>query len=316
MAVSGKQLARWYRELAQHLIAGFPLQRALTSAGGVPAADRKRFAERLSLGDSWKTILSNAPRWLPEADRHVLSAAAETGRLVEGLRTLSEKHAFAAEQRGKAFTAALYPLFIINLGVLMVPARLVITHDAQTYLTLVASILVPLWVVLIFIFWSARARHRWLQLVLAVLPFLRGYVRNRSVADLSFTLGAYLSAGAPIDAAWQQSGRASGARRLARLGRRVADEAREGRSPGEVLDDAAILPEDFVALYKTGEQTGQLEENLHHLGRFYSERAAGNLQQASFWYPKLMILAVIMGVAYVAITSYQRYLDEILRMLD
>jgi type II secretory pathway component PulF len=316
MAVSGKDLARWYREIAQSLRAGYPLQKALLVAGGAPVRARRRFAEQLARGDPWKDVLHGAPHWLPTADRHILAASAESGRLVEGLQILSEKHAFAAEQRGKAVGAMIYPLFIVHFGILLVPVRLVLTHDVATYLRLVGSLLLPLWAILFLIIWGARGRHRWLQFLLRMLPLVRGYVKNRSVADLCFTLASYLASGEGIDHAWLGAAQASGDRRLMRLGKRIATEARHGTSPGETLERTGTLPEEFVSLYTTGEQTGQLEENLHYLRVIYGDRAAAKLQQAGFWYPMFMVITVAFGVAYVAITSYMHYLEDVLRILE
>ncbi len=177
-------------------------------------------------------------------------------------------------------------------------------------------ILVPLWIVMFVFFWAARQRHRWLQAVMRMMPLFRGYSKNRSVADLCFTLGAYFAAGESIDNAWYGAGRASGDRRLAKLGEKIATAAKSGTAPGTVLAESRGLPEEFFALYSTGEQTGQLEENVHHLGLLFAERATSKLQQACLWYPKLLILLVAIGVAYVAITTYMGYLQEVLNMLE
>lgn len=261
-------------------------------------------------------VLSNAPRWLPEADRHILSSAAESGRLVEGLQVLSQKHAFAAEQRKKALNATLYPLFVVHFGALLVPLHLLIQHGATAYLRVVAMVLGPLWMILALFAWANRRRHRWLAGFLRLVPLLRGYSRNRSLADLCFTLGAYLAAGEGVAAAWSGAGRASGDRRLRKLGEQVAEEARRGIPPGLGLERSRAVPEEFASLYLTGEQTGQLEENVHHLGQLYSERAAAKLAQAGFWYPKLLVILVAIGVAYVVISSYLQYLEEVLRLLE
>lgn len=316
MAVSGKVLSRWYRVLAQNLRAGFPLQKAMLSGVGPPVRDRKRMVDRLAAGDSLEEVLHNAPKWLPEPDRHIISAAAKTGRLPEGLKVLSEKHAFAAQQRAQAIGAVIYPLFVIHFGCLLVPLRLLIMESAEAYFRVEAMLLGPLWVIMLLIYWGARQRHRWLQLLLRMIPLLRGYIRNRSVADLCFTLGAYLAAGDNVDTAWEGAGKASGERKLARLSEKVAVAAKQGTQPSQILGESRRLPEEFIALYSTGEETGQLEENVYHLGTIFAERASARLQQAGFWYPKLLMVLVAAGVGYVVITSYMSYLSDALSILD
>src|SRR5690606_4726954 len=130
---------------AQNLRAGLPLQQAISRSAGPPARDRKRMTARLAAGDPLDEVLRNAPKWLPETDRYVLSSAAESGRLVEGLQILAEKHSFAAAQRAKAVAAMIYPLFVIHLGVILVPLRVAILEGVDAYLRLVGGILVPLW---------------------------------------------------------------------------------------------------------------------------------------------------------------------------
>jgi type II secretory pathway component PulF len=316
MAVSGKSLARWYRELAQNLRAGFPLNKALVASGGVPLKERLRLADRLSRGDPLDRVLQEAPRWMPRADRAVIATAAASGRLVDGLDLLSRKHAFSAGQRTKAILAMLYPIFVIHVGVVLVPLRIAIMEDVASYLRVVASFLLPLWGVIAVTWWGARQRHAWLRAVLRVFPLLRGYSKNGAWADLSFLLAASVASGQAVDHAWLQAGEASGERRLARLGQRIAEEARQGTAPSDVLARARGVPEEFVSLYSTGERSGQLEENLHHLGTIFAERSASRLQQATTWYPTFMILLVAGAVAFVVIRGYLSYLEEVLKMLD
>lgn len=315
MAVLNKNLARWYREVSQHLRAGLPLPRALEKAGGVPVRDRRRMAEQLLAGDPIDVVLERARPWLPEVDRCILSSAAQSGQMVETLRVLAETRSFAASQTAQAIAATIYPLFLIHFAVLIVPLYLLISESVEAYLAFVVPIILPVWVLIVFLIWSVVRRHRWVRAVMRLIPLLRGYTRNRSLADLCFTLRAYISAGETIDIAWFGAARTSADRRLRRLGEMISNQARLGIPPGEQIGVGAILPEDFVSLYQTGEQSGQLDENLHHLWMLYSDRAAGNLRSASFWYPKFLIIAVAIGIGYIVVRAYAAHFETYMELL-
>lgn len=315
MAVSGKNLARWYREVSQHLRAGIPLPKALEAAGGVPARDRRRLAGHLREGESVEVALQRAPSWLPQVDRQVLASAAHSGQMVESLHVLAEKRAFASNQARKAAGAVAYPLFVLHMACLVLPIFVVGIGNWQAYGGMVLALLLPLWALIVLLVWAVRRRSTGLTSFLRLVPLLRGYLKNQSLAELCFTIRAYLAAGETIDVAWAEAGPACGDRRLARLGRRLSDRARLGYPPGDEIASARGLPEDFVSLYQTGEQTGQLEDNLHHLWRLYDERAGENLRAATFWYPMLLLMAVAVFVGYIVITAYASYLEGLMDVM-
>ncbi|HLS29162.1 MAG TPA: type II secretion system F family protein [Opitutales bacterium] len=316
MFVSNKNLARWYRETSQHLAAGFPLARAWRTAGGVPRRDRARMEKELLAGEPIETVLSGAPRWMPEVDRHVLSAAAQSGQLVETLLVLSSQRAAAGRQASRAATATIYPLFLVHFAALAIPLRVWFSENFEAYLNEVLPILLPLWVIIAIIVWAAMRRHRWLDFVMRLMPLLRGYTKNRNFANLTFALSAYLVAGETVGVAWEGAGKAADDRRLRKFSENVAQQARLGVSPGEVLNKRRVMPEEFVSLYQTGEETGQLVENLKYLWDLYSERATAKLQAASFWYMKLLFLLVAIGIAYVVIREYMAHFEGVFEMLE
>ena len=262
-------------------------------------------------GRSFDEVLRNAPRWLPEEDRFLLSSFAQSGRLAEGLSLLAQKHALKAQQVREAWSAVPYPLAVMHFAILVLPLRHIILGGVETYLFKVGMFLLPLWAVIGVLTWAAAKRHRWLTLVTGVMPWLRGYRRNLAVADLAFSLESFLVAGEPVDLAWAGAGRASGSHRLGRAARLVAEAARRGEPPGNLLPGQKVFPEEFVSLYQVGERTGSLDQNLRHLAVLYRERAAEKLKAASFWYPKFLFALIAIGVAYAVISFYADYFRQI-----
>lgn len=315
MAIPAKKIARWYREVSQHMKSGISLPQAVEVAGGIPQRNRSRLAEQLRNGAPVETALEEAARWLPEVDRHVIACAARSGKMVETLAVLAKKREFVAKQAGKAMVGSLYPLFIIHFGILLLLVYLSFTASLEVALRTVVPVFLLLWGCLGLVVWLVRRRNPLVRGGMLLVPLLRGYTKNQAIADLCFALNGYVVAGQAIDSAWTGAGKASGDRRLLHSAERIADGARQGIPPGAKLGDFGVFPEEFISLYRTGEATGQLEENLYHLWQLYSERAANKLSAAGFWYPKLLVIGVILAVGYVVVKAYANYLDEILDLL-
>ncbi len=315
MATGQKNLARWYREVAQHLAAGLPLTRAVVNAGGPARKERKRMEQELTAGRSWSDVLNSA-RWLPPEDRALLVAAAESGRLVEVLMPLARKRALLAEQNRRAVGACVYPVAVLHFGALAVPLRFLVMGETETYLAQAGTVLIPLWLVIGVLAWGAGGRHAWLQMLMRMVPFFRAYSRRRALADLAFTLEGGVIAGQSIVRAWESAGAASGDGRLQRAADRIAAAAREGNEPGATLSDENAFPDDFVSLYLTGEKTGQLDENLGHLAHLYGEQASDSLRAASAFYPKILFLLVAVWVAYTVLSFYAGYFGQFEELLQ
>ena len=315
MVVSGTNLARWYREISQQLRGGVALPKAIELAGGVPRRVRQRLADHLRAGDSVGSVLAQRAPWLPEVDRQVLGAASESGKMAETLAALGVQRDFMAKQGRRAMGAMVYPLFVVHFAMLVLPVYVLMTAGLEAYLRLVLPLVLPIWAFIAVLVWSVRRRQAWVRRVMLFIPLLRGHSKHKAVADLSFALSGYVTAGQTIDVAWAGAAKACGSSRLERFGRRIAERARLGEQPGALLANTRVLPEDFISLYQTGEATGQLEENLNHLWQLYSERASDKLSSAGVWYPKLLMIGVAIGIGYVVIKSYSSYLDSLLEMM-
>jgi len=316
MGTGSKTLSRWYREMAQQIAAGYTLPQALTGAGGPPVPERERMSQALLQGQPLDEILRAAPRWLPREDRYLISSFAHTGRLVEGMRLLAERHAMRAEQARQAWSAVPYPLAVIHFAILALPLRYLLFDGIDVYLSKVGIFLVPLWAVIGLIVWGAVNKHRWLGLIAGVMPWIRSYRNHRAVADLAFTLESFLLAGEAVDLSWEGAGLASGRKRLGKAAIRIAKGARQGVPPGDLLPKERVFPEDFVSLYRVGERTGQLDTNLNHLAVIYRERASDKLKAASFWYPKFLFACVAVGIGYIIVSFYIGYFRQIEEMLQ
>ncbi len=324
MGVSHKNLSRWYLQTAQNLDAGITFSQALKSAGGAPIKDVTAMAQQLQDGLSIDEMLKNAPRWLPEADRYLISAAGTSGRIPDALNKLSERHKLAAENISKTIFATLYPLGVLHLGAIIFPVLDLIEFSEsgsmqfhfEAYFGNVLMFLGPLWLILGAIIFLTRRRSPVIFYIMRALPGLKGYSKAKSLADFSFALESFLFAGAPVAESWFASGMVSGDPTLQKASIEITRQIKSGQPPGNYLSQHNVFPEEFVTLYKTGEQTGRLDANLLLLTKQFQEQAEKSLSVASAWYPKLIFLVIAIYAGIKMMDFYSQYLGGILKMIE
>jgi type II secretory pathway component PulF len=319
MPLSHKKLSAWHHLLAQQLEAGLTLPTALraTAGTGAPAATLDAMAKTIEHGGSIDDALRLTRDWLPVSDALFLSAAAPSGRLPRVLRNLSERHAQFSAVKTRLLLACLYPLAILHLGLLLFPLVRMIDWekgflwDPAAYVRALALGLLPLWLIAAAIWYLAARESPLLHRLAQLLPAVRGYTRAQSLADFAFTLGNFLEAGLRIDPAWQVAGSLNRSPALQAAARDIDAVIASGQPPGPRLAHFPCFPADFVALYQTGESTGQLEQNLLRLAALNQERANHALKVASLLYPSLLLVATVVFIGYQVVTFYAGYFKMI-----
>jgi type II secretory pathway component PulF len=162
----------------------------------------------------------------------------------------------------------------------------------------------------------ARRQSPVLTRVAVMLPAARGYVRAQALADFSFALANFLEAGVPIAKAWASAGAITRSPQLRAAADAMAEVIARGMPPGPQLARWDCFPPDFVALYQTGEATGQLEANLHRLTTQNQEAANRSLAFATMLYPAIMFIVVAGLVVYHVIKIYGGYLKMLGKLAE
>ncbi len=271
-------------------------------------------AQIIERGGSADGALNAAAKWLPLADRLFLSAAASAGRMPRTLRILSLRHEQLGSAKLRALLACLYPLAVLHLGLLLLPIVRMIDWEKgfmwspTAYVRGLALTLLPLWATIIALRLLARRQNPVIARLTRMLPVVGNYLRAQALADFSFGLGNFLEAGVPINQAWAAAGLISRSPDLKSAADAMGAVIARGEPPGPRLANWKCFPPDFVALYRTGEASGQLEQNLLRLAAQNQEQAQRALTLATMVYPGLMFLVVAAGVAYFVISIYGGYL--------
>ena len=64
-------------------------------------------------------------------------------------------------------------------------------------------------------------------------------------------------------------------------------------------------------MYHTGEISGQLDETLERLHKYYQEEATRKLRALASWTPKLIYFGIVLMVAWQVISFYSNYFGMI-----
>jgi general secretion pathway protein F/type IV pilus assembly protein PilC len=324
MSLGHKKLASWYYQLGQQLDAGLTFAESLrfSKGTGLPARVLDTMARTVESGGSIDDALKHASGWLPPADQLFLSASAAAGRMPRTLHVLSARHEQVGAAKLRVLLACLYPAAIVHMGILLLPvARMIdwqkgFTWDSTAYLRGLAFTLVPLWSAAVVTVILIRRENPLVARVSRMIPIVRSYLKAQSLSDFCFGLGNFLQAGVPIDRAWPAAARVSRSPELIAAAELIGPVIARGAQPGERLAEIRCFPPDFVALYRSGEASGQLDQNLLRLASVHQESAQRALSLATVVYPGLMLVGVAGGVAYFVISIYGGYLKMLTGLMD
>jgi len=315
MALSHKNLTSWYLQLAQAQEAGLNFAQSLRTSSGPPASDLDAMATRIETGCSIDDLLRDAPRWLPKADRYFISAAATTGKLPQTLHNLSEQHATMGANLQKMVLGLLYPIGVLNFACVLLPVGRTVSFeggfslDLASYLNAILPPLASLWSILLLIYVLVKMESPLIPLIMRLLPGLRGYYRYTVLARFAYGLGTFLNAGILVDRSWAGAGLIAGDKTLQHAVNDIREVIAQGGSPSEQLIKYPIFPDDFRALYTTGERTGQLDKNLLQIGAAYQKKANNMMTFVALLYPSIVFLIVAAMMIYQIVMLYARYLD-------
>lgn len=320
-AMSPRKLANWYHQLASLTEAGIPLAQALREASGPPAGDRREMARKLDSGISLDEMLRQAPGWMPLSDRYYISAGAATGKIPAIFKQLAAQYDGLAAQTSRLLFAAIYPLAIVHIAALLLPAVGRIDFQVEEsgqplmsgYAVDVLAVLVPLWAVLGLIFALYRLRPGVLYLAGRWVPLVSRSLKFRGLANFCRAMGIFLEAGLRIDHAWAGATLLSNSPNLQRQARSAEAAIRSGSSPLSVIQRMPAFPPEFESFYAAGERTGQLPENMFRLAGRFDDKARQWTFSAIALYPSLLFIAIAVYIAITVISfysSYFRFIEE------
>jgi len=324
---SNRARANWYAQLSQQTAVGLTLVDAIEQTRGPKPEQRRALIAALQTTDVAQALKAHTP-WLGDLDRPIWVAALQSGRFPEAASSLAEHYRELGRTRGKVLMALLYPMFVLHVAVFALPlihqtlGSLDLESTSSAFCFNVTSFsqgaiagLALIWGPLFLLNFWRQAHPASLLAVLRHLPLIGQYLRANAMERFTRLLGDLLESGVSLRKSLTLSGEASGDPRMQQASRQLAEAVGMGRPPGGLMGSQRVWPADFVAVYQTGEKTGQLESTLREQAKHYRSSATRWLAAAAFFYPQAVFMLVAASLAGELMRAYGHYLQQIQNMM-
>jgi type II secretory pathway component PulF len=325
LVVTPRQLAQRaeiYHQLAQLTDAGIGLPQALELLRRSPPARSfraplTRLIDQIEEGKTFSESVRSVAGWLPSFDTALLEAGERSGRLPQCFKLLAQYYTERCQLARQVIHDLAYPLFLFHFAILIGPLpELFLTGNIVAYLTKTLGIFAPLYGAVGLVLFASQGQHgeNWrafLERLSRWIPLLGGARRCLALSRLAAALEALINAGVPIIDAWELSASASGSPALRRAVVAWKPEVIAGTTPAEALRATLVFPELFTNMYNTGEVSGQLDDSLLRLQRYYQEEGTRKLKIFSQWVPKIIYFGIMLMIAYRVVSFYVGYYKNI-----
>jgi len=325
LVVTPRQLAQraeLYHQLAQLTDAGIGLPQALELLHRSPPARSfraplTRLINQINDGKTFNEAVRSVEGWLPSFDTALLEAGERSGRLPQCFKLLAQYYTERCQLARQVIHDLAYPVFLFHFAILIGPfPELFLTGNIFAYLAKTLGIFAPLYAAVGLVLFASQGRHgeNWRAFIESLtrwIPLLGAARRSLALARLAAALEALMNAGVPIIEAWELSAAASGSPALHRAVVAWKPGVIAGTTPAEALRAAAVFPELFTNMYSTGEVSGQLDDSLLRLQRYYQEEGTRQLKIFSQWVPKIIYFGIMLMIAYRVVSFYVGYYKNI-----
>lgn len=312
----------FYHNLSTMLDAGLPITRALTVAvqgsSSRMSVTITKVLKTIQQGKTLTEAMQRFPRIFDRLDVLAIEAAENSGNLPQVLKILSQWHNLKKRIKGKLISGLLFPAVILFFAALVIPLPYFLLGYYTSYgyvrqsLFIMGLFYVPAFIIYLIIVFTPRTgplRYA-LDAVSLYIPALGNALKHLALSRYCNSFYVLLSAGVPITNCTKiatqtttnvvVAGRLKGAELCVRQGRDASDGFKEP------------LPGGFIDLWKTGEESGQLDSCVKRLADMNSERAVFYFQLFSFWLPKIVYGLVCLLLIYYVLMGWSMIYSSVM----
>ncbi len=333
--VKKKELMHFTRQLAVFVKAGIPLTEAMEIIGDETtdvALQRciAHMVEEIRNGGTLSGAAAKHPEAFPMYYMGILGSAELTGRLDETLENLAGYLERELETRAKVVSSLSYPGVVMVLAVFTVAvlAGYVLPQFKPLFeeldadlpfmtraLLFVATLFSTLWyipftiggVFTAFMIWMMKsdAGRTFKDHLVLKIPVIRGIVEYAILERFCRILGAMVRAGVPLPEAMKTTTDATSNSVYRERLAEAQIEMMEGGGFSRPLANTELFPGAARQMFKVGEETGTLDEQLHVASIYFDRELEQRLKKFTTMFEPLMIVFVGLIVGFVAIALVQ-----------
>lgn len=332
--LSTQEKINFARHLAMVVRAGLPLMEGLRMLGKQQSSKALSqvigtLIEDVNAGRPLAQSLARYPHLFGEFFTNIVRVGETSGTLADNLSYLAEEIQKGKELHSKVRSALIYPLVLLvaTIGVVsfltffVFPKILPVLSGFNVQLPLTTRILIAvldfmqaygiytavaaavLVVGIKLLFANVRPLRKALHHVLLVLPVTGKLMANVNIANFSRVLGLLLKSGVHIVEGIQVT--SSTFTNL--VYRDILADAAEGMRRGETLGTylerhPGAFPPLMTGIVSIGEATGNLEENLIYLSRYYAEETDEALKTMTSLLEPILLIGMGLLVGFVAMS--------------
>jgi general secretion pathway protein F len=322
-------LSIWTRQLSGLVVAGLPLERALTALADESEDPRQRelvshLRAEVNAGSPFARALSGSPKEFDEVYRGVVAAGEQSGQLGAVLDKLADDLEEQQQLKSKLIGATLYPAIVSIFAIVIVVALLVfvVPQVAQVFtsskraLPLLTRFMLGLsafmrdwgWLMILLmtggftgLIFGLRdeAFRRKFDGAMLELPVIGKLARGYNAARFAGTLAMLAGSGVPILKALQAAAETLSNRAMRADAMEALVQVREGAPLASALAAKKRFPGLLSMFARLGEQTGQLPLMLQRAAK----QLSGEVQRKALAIATVLepLLIVVMGLVVMLI---------------
>jgi type IV pilus assembly protein PilC len=328
--VKKKELMHFTRQLAVFVKAGIPITEALDIIGDETSDVALRrtissMVEGLRNGGTLSDAAGKHPEAFPMYYIGILQSAELTGKLDETLDSLAGYLEREIETRSKVVSALSYPMVVMVLAVITVAvlAGYVLPQFKPLFEELNADLPLPTrmllgiatiftdmiyipigFFVLLFgsIFWLFKTESGKpnKDKLLLKIPVIRGIVEYAILERFCRILGAMMKAGVPLPEGLKTTTEATDNVVFREALERAQEVMLEGAGFARPLADTGLFPGAAKQMFKVGEETGTLDEQLEVASLYFDRELESRIKKFTTMFEPIMIVFVGVIVGFVA----------------
>lgn len=319
------------RQLSSFSQAGIPAVRGISILAKTTEHKKmQQILEELVMdiegGATLSESVSRHPHVFPSYYPTILSSAERSGDLVEALHSLNNYLERDLRSRRAVRSAMIYPIVLISLtlvavavlSIVVLPRFQVFFNSLDVKLPVTTRLLldsthfIAKWwwllgsgIAVFVITFVAAARNLRTRMVIdrAVLsmPIFGGLARLVSIERFCRVLSTLVKTQVPLPDALELAGKATGNLVFQRAIAETRNRVLHGEGLADPLSEYKIFPIAAIQILRIGEESGQLQSQLHQAAAFYSDELDHRMKNFTALLEPATLLFIGGGVGFVAV---------------